>query len=116
MGERFLAERLLPQRSVDDLLLYDRGFPSFAMFALHQALRVPFCMRLTKNYNTEVKRFIAEEVAERNIVLQPNRDNLRECANLKIPSMPVKLRLIRVRLKSGEIEVLATSLLICTKK
>lgn len=24
MGERFLAERLLPDRSVDDLLLYDR--------------------------------------------------------------------------------------------
>ena len=111
MGERFLAERLLPQRSADDLLLYDRGFPSFVMFALHKFLQVPFCMRITKNYNPEIEQFIADEVVEREIILQPNRDNLKECENLNIPTTPVKVRLIRVRLKSGEIEVLATSLM-----
>ena len=110
MGERFLAERLLPHRSEDDLLLYDRGFPSFVMFAMHQSLRTPFCMRLTKNYNPAVEQFIADEVSEREIVMHPNRGNLKECAIAEIPSEPVTVRLVRVRLKSGEVEVLATSL------
>jgi len=111
MGERFLAERLLPQRSAQDLLLYDRGFPSFAMFALHNALNVPFCMRLPKNYNDEVKRFIADGALEREVVLRHNHNNRKDCGNLDIPETPVKVRLVRVHLKSGETEVLATSLL-----
>ena len=111
MGERFLAERLLEERQSDDLLLYDRGFPAFALFALHQAKSLPTCMRLQRNYHPEVKQFIEDNVVEREITFQPTKKMCQDCQCLGIDSKPVTLRLVRVKLKSGDIEVLATTLL-----
>ena len=111
MGERFLAERLLGYLGPCDLVLYDRGFPSFPLFALHQARAIPVCMRMPKGFNAEVRAFVASNRPERNIVLTPNAEAKRICAFLEVPTDPITLRLVRVRLKSGEIEVLATSLM-----
>lgn len=111
MGERFLAERLLPERQPDDLLLYDRGFPSFALFTLHRAKKIPVCMRLQRNYHPTVKQFIADDITEREVTFTPTKKQCQDCQCLGIDAEPVTLRLIRVKLKSGEIEVLATSLL-----
>ncbi|WP_459874053.1 IS4 family transposase, partial [Endothiovibrio diazotrophicus] len=111
MGERFLAERLLQHFGPQDLVLYDRGFPSFPLFALHLARGIPVCMRMPKGFNARVKAFIASNRRERNIVLTPNTEARKVCAFLDVPTDPITLRLVRVRLKSGEIEVLATSLM-----
>ena len=111
MGERFLAERLLPERQPDDLLLYDRGFPSFALFTLHRAKKIPVCMRLQRNYHPVVKQFIADDIAEREVTFTPTKKQRQDCQHLGIDAEPITLRLVRVPLKSGEIEVLATSLL-----
>ena len=112
MGERFLAERLLQeQQRPDDLYLYDRGFPSFALFRLHQVHNTPVCMRLPRNYNALVKQFIDDAIDEREVTFTPTKKHNNDCQNLDIEAKPVTLRLIRVKLKSGEIEVLATSLL-----
>ncbi len=110
MGERFLAERLLGDREASDLLLYDRGFPSYAMFALHQARKVPVCMRLPRRFNRQVDQFIDDGDSEREITLTPASHQRKDARALGIEAMPVTLRLVRVRLKSDEIEVLATSL------
>ena len=111
MGERFLAERLLQHFGPRDLVLYDRGFPSFPLFALHLTRGVPVCMRMPKGFNAQVKSFIASNRPERNLVLVPNAEAKKICAYLGVPADPITLRLVRVRLNSGEIEVLATSLM-----
>lgn len=110
MGERFLAERLLNERQTDDLLLYDRGFPSFALFALHHARQVQVCMRLPRNYHPAVQQFIADGVVEREVIFEPTHKQKKACQLLKVEAAPLALRLVRVKLKSGDIEVLATSL------
>jgi hypothetical protein len=72
MGERFLAERLLKeQQKPDDLYLYDRGFPSFALFRLHQVQNMPVCMRLPCNDNPLVKQFIDDDLNEREVTFMP---------------------------------------------
>ena len=71
MGERFLVERLLAGRNQDDLLLYDRGFPSYSLFALHQARGVPVCMRLPRRFHPAVEAFIGNGAAEHEITLSP---------------------------------------------
>lgn len=68
-------------------------------------------MRLAKNHNPVVKQFIADGVPEREIIFHSNRGNLKECTASEIPTEPVTVRLVCVRLKSGEIEVLASSLI-----
>lgn len=110
MGERFLAERLLMTRSRDDLLLYDRGFPSYALFALHQAQQVPVCMRLPRGFHAAADAFFTGRALEGEITLTPTAKQRQDAQALSIEAVPVVLRLVRVRLKSGEIEVLATSL------
>ena len=110
MGERFLAERLLAGRNQDDLLLYDRGFPSYALFALHQARGVPVCMRLPRRFHPDVDAFIGNGAAEHEITLIPTAKQRKDAQALGIEPEPVTLRLVCVRLKSGEVEVLATSL------
>lgn len=111
VGERFLAERLLDTCSTNDILLYDRGFPSFALFALHQQRQVAFCMRLPKAFNAQVADFVRSNEVEQCITLHPGSKARRDCQLLDIPSTPIRIRLIRVRLSSDQIEVLATSLL-----
>ena len=110
MGERFLAERLLAGRNQDDLLLYDRGFPSYSLFALHQARGVPVCMRLPRRFHPAVEAFIGNGAAEHEITLIPTAKQRKDAQALGIEPEPVTLRLVCVRLKSGEVEVLATSL------
>jgi len=111
MGERFLAERLLAGRCSDDLLLYDRGFPSFAMMALHTQLAVPYCMRLPLNYHPQVRDFVASGEADQVVMFNASPKARRDCEVLEILSDAVKVRLVRVSLPGGQIEVLATSLI-----
>jgi hypothetical protein len=109
MGERFLAERLLEARNVRDLLLYDRGFPLFALFALHRHLDRAFCARLPVNFRREVailESRASDAIVEWSAAADPKRD----CAQLGIPADPLRLRLLRVPLPGGTTEVLATNL------
>ncbi|AGA31756.1 protein containing transposase DDE domain [Thioalkalivibrio nitratireducens DSM 14787] len=111
MGERFLAERLLEERASTDLMLYDRGFPSFALFALHRHLDRAFCARLTLNFCTEVIEFLKSGAHDAIIEWRANAGPRRDCAQLGISAAPLRLRLVRVSLPGGTTEVLATSLL-----
>lgn len=110
MGERFLAERLLEQRRANDLMLYDRGFPSFALFALHRHLDRRFCARLPLSFCPAVTEFLASGQTDATVVWEGSRGPRKDCAALGIPETPVKLRLLRVTLPDGKIEVLATDL------
>ena len=111
MGERFLAERLLEERGPTDLMLYDRGFPSFALFALHRHLARAFCARLTMNFCTEVIEFLKSGAHDATIEWHASAGPKRDCARLGISAALLRLRLVRVKLPGGTIEVLATNLL-----
>lgn len=45
IGEGFHAEELLPRAQPGDVLLYDQGFPSFALLSLHRQYGIDHCMR-----------------------------------------------------------------------
>ena len=45
------------------------------------------------------------------MVLTPNTASARQCREGHLPADPLRVRLIRVELESGEVEVLITSLL-----
>ena len=47
---------------------------------------------------------------ERIVVLTPNAASMRQCREGHLPADPLHVRLIRVELESGEVEVLITSL------
>ena len=111
VGERDLALFHLPHLKPDDLLLFDRGYPAFWLFALLRRLAIQFCMRLTVTYSPAVQQFVDSGQPEQVIELIPGGTARSECRNRGVALDPVAVRLVRVELPTGAVEVLATSVL-----
>jgi hypothetical protein len=111
VGERVLAGEYLPSTHADDLLLYDRGYPAFWLFASHAVEQRHFCARVPRTFCTEVVAFAAGSERSGRITLTPGDEARRQCQGFGLPTDALALRLIRVRLKGGEEEFLITSLL-----
>lgn len=111
-GEREIAQTHISKLTGNDLFIYDRGYPAFWFYALHQQQEKDFCMRLPSNGIYKYARNF-QDGKENDIVidLPPQRDAKRECKARGLPYDAIKLRLIKVILPSGEKEILITTLL-----
>jgi hypothetical protein len=110
VSERQLAARHWGSLGADDLVLLDRGYPAFWLFAGLRHQQVHFCARLSVSEWTVAKRFVASGAQEQSVTLRPTAAMRRDCQAQQVPRTPLRLRLVRVLLTTGEIEVLATSL------
>ena len=110
-GERSLAAQHLSQVGSDDLLLLDRGYPAFWLFAAIRQTRAEFCARLSVSEWKVAQAFVASGKAEQYGLLRPSYEARQKCQAYQLPTEPIRVRLIRVELASGEVEVLATTLL-----
>ena len=112
-GERAQLLRALGALKRDDVLVLDRGYPAWWMFALLQARNIAFCVRIQDCGWPVVRQFLAME--QDDWVIAPHELSARVGKQLNIlgfaQAQQVALRLIRVRLPNGKWEVLATSLL-----
>lgn len=111
LGERDLAAEHFAHLHLGDLVLLDRGYPAFWLFALILSKNAHFCARMKVSGWNVAKYFVASGLSEQIVVLQPGSAASQECRKRKLSVSPLTIRLIRVELEGGEIEVLATSLL-----
>ena len=111
VGERVLAGEHLAATADNDLLLYDRGYPAFWLFALHRQEQRHFCARMSLDFSREVTEFLATGKKSDVMLFSPGTEARKQCRDYGLSCEPIPLRLIRVQLKGGETEVLATSLL-----
>ena len=110
-GERALAVQHCEHITKNDLILMDRGYHAFWLFALMLSKEANFCCRVPLSVWTKVKDFYASGKQEQRITIEPSAVSLMQCEKLGISSSPITLRLIRVTLENGEPEILMTSLL-----
>ncbi len=110
-GERALAAKHLAHVQPDDLLLLDRGYPAFWLFAAILQQKAQFCARITISKWRVVQKFVASGKKEQYVFLRPWPAAKKQCEERDLPTTPIRVRLIRVELSSGEVEVLVTSLL-----
>lgn len=108
-GERALAMDHLKHTQQGDLVIYDRGYPAFYLFAEHARRGVDFCARAFGNFHPDIARFIDSGQQQQLLTLHPNAAALRQCRKRKLSTLPLTIRMLRVELKTGEIEVLLTS-------
>ncbi len=110
-GERVLAERHLDHIRKGDMLIMDRGYPAFWLFAAILDKKADFCARLTVSEWKVAQKFVASGKKEQFVLLRPGHEAKKACRQRNLSIKPIQVRLIRVELPSDEIEVLATSLL-----
>lgn len=109
MDERKHAQQLFADLLPTDLLLMDRGYPAFWLFKLLGNIGVNFCARIPIQWKC-VKNFVQSGFYEQIIDLPASAPSARQCKKMGLDTVPLRLRLVRVELDSGEIEVLITTL------
>ncbi|MHC4686915.1 MAG: IS4 family transposase [Planctomycetota bacterium] len=110
-GEREGAARHLAQIGSGDLLLLDRGYPAFWLFAAILGQQGHFCARVKATHNKQTRQFIQSGALEQHITLTPTYQARSICRAKQLPTAPLPLRLVRVDLPNSEVELLITSLL-----
>lgn len=109
-GERELASfhflKLLPQ----DLILLDRGYPAHWLFKLVLSMDANFCARISYKRWRAVKKFYLSGKREQIVKIKTSPLSGRKCCDMGLDIKPIKVRMIRIELDSGETEILVTSL------
>jgi len=110
-GERAYAACHFDEIGTGDLVLLDRGYPAFWLFALIAGQGADFCARMPVGVWGVVDAFVFSGRMEQIIDLSPCASAIKECQVRHLSTAPIKVRLLRIDLDSGEVEVLITSLL-----
>ena len=109
-SERACAEKHLDYAGENDLVIYDRGYNAFWLYALHIKQNHAFCMRAKTNQNLAIKAFVESNKKEAVVTFEPNKPSIKTCTEKGIPITPIKLRVVRIEL-GNEVEVLITNLM-----
>lgn len=110
VGERELAAAHFKKLTHADLVLLDRGYPAFWLFKKILTEGGQFCARISYNTWKIIKKFYKSNNLESIVTLSPTSASIKKCIETGLDIEPMKLRLIRVELDSGETEILVTSL------
>ncbi len=111
IGEREVAARHFAHLQPDDLVLLDRGYPTFWLFALIRSKKGHFCVRFSEAGWSIVKTFLASGRLDHIVTLTPSAEARKECQARGLSAAPLQLRLLRIELEGGGTEVLGTSVL-----
>ena len=110
-SESHIAVKHLMQVTRGDLLIFDRGYKSLWLMLAIVQTAADFLIRLPSNAFNEVEYFLQSDLRDKIVTLRPGIKSRKQCLSLGIEAKPLKVRLIKVILDSGETEVLITSLL-----
>jgi hypothetical protein len=97
--------------SSDMIIIYDRGYADYAVVATHAMRGVDFVIRFpTSSTYKEVEEFVKSTENDRIVTLHAT-SHYRRQVNESVYPGEVQVRLVKVKLPTGETEVLMTSLL-----
>jgi Transposase DDE domain len=108
-GERELARQHLPHCGQGDLVIYDRGYPGLELMAEVLESGAHFLMRCKRDHNKQVVDFIGSDLQTLTVNTTPSRAVALTDNGEKQPDL--RMRMVKVRLDTGELEILLTSLL-----
>jgi hypothetical protein len=108
-GERDLAANHFLNLMPNDLVLLDRGYPAWWLFALILSMNARFCARISAKWKV-VRSFVASGEVERIIYLPAPVTSVNTAQQMGLGLHPLKLRLIRID-NGDKTVVLITSLI-----
>ena len=115
INEMNQAIRHLEKLSKRDLVIFDRGYAATWFYYMLKIKELDFVNRVPKGFRKDAEDFrLSDEtdnLIEVNIPPQKSRYGLQRHGFAKQELQPFKLRLVKVILDTGEVEVLATTLI-----
>ena len=114
-SEQTIMAGQVSQLHEDSLTLFDRGYPSYVLLYLLMNQEVPryFVMRCKAGFNNEVKKFVQSRKTSK-IVEWPASNaaiaTLRQHGYIVTAKTTIKVRMVKIKLRTGEIEILLTNL------
>jgi len=93
------------------LILLDRGYPSYDLFRSVLESNCQFCARVPVSNWNAAKALVASQGTDCIVEIEPGNELRKKYKEQGITWKPIQVRFVRVKLKSGEDEVLVTSLL-----
>ena len=110
IGENKLALQHLHYSNARDLIVYDRGYPSYDLIYEHCKKGIDYLMRVKVDFSGVTKAFMVSGKASQIVEIYPGK-NVDISSKQYHKKTPIKVRFIRIELPNGEIELLMTSLL-----
>ena len=101
--ERSLLVQHLSMLAPGCLLLLDAGYPAFWLFTLFNERKIDWCVRMPLDGWSVVRNFLAAGHEDRIVTLNPTTSQRSECARQGATAKPLRVRLIRVLLSTGEV-------------
>jgi hypothetical protein len=108
-GESKLAIEHLEFSGTGDLIIYDRGYPSFNLIYEHYKKGIDFLIRAKTEFNNVTRKFYQSGQSSEIVKMYPGK-NTKLLDKSYSKDTYVQVRLVRVELPSGEVELLLTSL------
>lgn len=108
-GERPLAIEQTSHLTSTDLVLYDRGYPSFELMYALTKKHAQFVMRCKYKWSNQTLAFMQSQVRSQIITIKPNSHHALTGKSYSRHAS-LQVRLLKVPLPTGEIELLITSL------
>lgn len=109
MGERAMALSHFQYCKKNDLILYDRGYPSYDFIHEHIESDLDFLMRVKVSFSKVIEAFVSSNKYSQIITIYPGK-NVKLAAKSYDKKSAIQVRLVRVALGNGQTEVLITSL------
>lgn len=114
-GEKPIMNSRVDTLYSDSITLFDRGFPSYELMYLmiHSEGPKHFVIRCKADFNTEVKQFKKSRKKSKTIQLNATSiaiENLRAKGFIITKQTEIKVRMVKIKLSSGETEILLTNL------
>lgn len=108
-GEGSLALTHLKVSKPNDLIIYDRVYPSFDLVYQHFERKIDFLMRVKENFSNLTREFCQSGLSSKIVRMYPGKNTAFSQKPYSKDTFR-QVRLLKVILANGEVEILITSL------
>lgn len=109
-GEKTLLRRSLPSITSTDVLILDRGFGHFCTIKELIGENIKLCVRLPIDNSNFAARMIADERDDFVTTWDPSPKEIENSRKNHLDNTPINVRVIKIKLNTGETELLITNL------
>lgn len=115
ISEREIVSANISRLPSDSIALMDRGFPCYSLMYLlmHQEKTIHFVMRCKSDFNKKIISFSRSKLSDTVVKLMPSYKAIKQLKKngYIVPAQTeILVRLVKIKLSSGETEILITNL------